>query len=173
MKKLILGLSMLFVTLGHGQTEFTITADGIYPKAITSEIGAYTTSQLYKKTIDWIEENSETHNLTIDCTAEDISIHISSLKNNAANLEKQYYNATYRVNIRFESGKYTFEPTQIQLKLNSKYDMGWEDFDLNNGSLYFKKGKPLRKYRAYLENIPKVLNELHTELDGHLKVKEN
>nr|WP_298997067.1 hypothetical protein [uncultured Allomuricauda sp.] len=173
MKKRIFGLSMLFVTLGHGQTEFAITTDGIYPKAITSEIGAITTSQLYKKVMDWIEENSETYNLTIDRATEDVSIHISSLKSNVATLEKQYYNANYRVNIRFESKKYTFEPTQIQLKLNSKYDMGWKDFDLNNGSLYFKKGKPVRKYRGYLENIPKVLNELHRELDIHLKVKEN
>ena len=95
------------------------------------------------------------------------------LKGNAVNLDKQYYNVSYRVLIDFEDGNYSFEPTEIRLKLNSKYDMGWKEFDLNNGAQFLKKGKPIRKYRSYLENLLKVLNELQIDLQAYLKSKDN
>lgn len=133
----------------------------------------FNTSQWYIKTMSWIEENSETYNLTVEHAVENASIQISFLKGNATTLDKQYYNIGYQVKISFEDGKYTFEPTEIRLKLNSKYDMGWTNFDLNDASLYFKKGKPLRRYKSYLENIPKALNELQMKLISYLKSEDN
>ena len=173
MKKLILGFSLVWVTLASGQTEFVIKEEGISPKSISVEMSAFTATQLYDNTNQWIEENSETYNLAIERAAENASIHLSSLKGNAVLVEKQYYNMEFKITIRFEAGRYSFEPTQVRLKLNSKYDMGWKDFDINNGSLYFKKGKLIRKYASYLENITVALNELHSDLSTHLKLSGN
>ena len=173
MKKLLLGICLLWTTLSYGQIEFVIAEDGLSPKTISAEMSAFNSSQLYTKTMGWIEENSETYNLSVEHVVKNTSIQISFLKRNATTLDKQFYNIGYQVKISFEDGKYTFEPTEIRLKLNSKYDMGWTNFDLNDASLYFKKGKPLRKYKSYLENIPKALNQLQMKLISYLKSGDN
>ncbi|WP_435623593.1 hypothetical protein [Flagellimonas sp.] len=173
MKKLLLGICLLWMTLSYGQAEFVIAEDGLSPKTISAEMSAFNSSQMYTKTMGWIEENSETYNLSVEHAVENASIRISFLKGNAATLDKQYYNIGYKAKIRFEDGKYTFEPTEIRLKLNSKYDMGWTDFDLYDASAYFKKGKTLRKYKSYLENIPKPMNELQVNLLSYLKSEDN
>ena len=173
MKKLLLGIFLLWTTLSYGQIEFVIAVDGLSPKILSAEMSAFNSSQMYTKTMGWIEENSETYNLSMEHAVENAYIQISFLKGNAATLDKQYYNIGNKAKISFEDGKYTFEPTEIRLKLNSKYDMGWTNFDLNDASLYFKKGKPLRKYKSYLENIPKALNELQMNLLSYLKSEDN
>ena len=161
------------MAISFGQVEFSITKDGITPRSVSSEIDSLSAAQLYLKTMGWIEENSETLNLTIDHIEENSSVQMSFLKGNATNLEKRYYNANYKVKISLEEGGYTFEPIEIRLKLNSKYDMGWKEFDLGNGELYFKKGKPIRKYKPYLEGITKTLNEFYLMLHTHLKSDKN
>ncbi|MEM9361692.1 MAG: hypothetical protein AAGA43_03605 [Bacteroidota bacterium] len=173
MRKLILYICILSTTLGFGQVEFSITEAGMTPESVSSKMGDFTVKELYSKTLSWIKENSETHNLTIDHTVENASIHISFLKGNATNLDKRYYNANYIVNLSFGKEQFTFEPIGIRLKLNSKYDMGWKEFDLSNGAPYFKKGKAIRKYKSYLEGITKSLNAFYLMLHIHLKSEEN
>ena len=56
----------------------------------------------------------------------------------------------------------------IQLKINSKYDMGWKNFDLDNCTEFFKKGKVKRKYKTYLKDISKPLNQLYLLLNKYL-----
>ncbi|MEO0901328.1 MAG: hypothetical protein AAFY00_04665, partial [Bacteroidota bacterium] len=129
MMKPILYLCMLSMAASFGQVEFSVTTDGITPKSISSEIDSLDATQLYLKTMGWIEENSETLNLKIDHIEENSSIQMSFLKGNATNLEKRYYNANYKVKLSLKEGQYIFEPIEIRLKLNSKYDMGWKEFD--------------------------------------------
>ncbi|MEM9075809.1 MAG: hypothetical protein AAGC43_02175 [Bacteroidota bacterium] len=173
MKKLIFSICFMCVFISYGQTEFAITESGLSPKYISAEMNAFTASQLYTKTMGWIAENSKKYKLSVDQTNENVSVHLSYVKGNAVILDKQYYNVDYKVKIHFGDGKYSFEPAEIRLKLNSKYDMGWKDFDLTDGASYFKKGKPLRKYRSYIENLTKALNEVQLDLFTHLKSTEN
>jgi hypothetical protein len=95
-------------------------------------------------------------------------IQFTSIKWNAVNLGDQYYIAEYSVRLSFQDGNYQFEPTTIRLKLNSKYDMGWEEFDLMDGAAYFKKGKVMKKYKSYLSDMTARLNELNLHLIEHL-----
>ena len=144
MKFLILSINLLLTSLVFSQEEFTIKENGLYPKFTSLKIDRLTKSELYNKTLKWIEENEKNHKLSVVSKIENEIIVISSIKGNAVKLDKQYFNAKYRVSIDFDTEQYKFEPIKIQLKANSKYDMGWKDMDLNNGSMYFKKQKVIR-----------------------------
>jgi len=146
-----------------------ITANGLRPKLITSRVSSLTPSEVYEKTLRWIKDNEEKYDLSVEEKVENEAIHLTSIKSNAVTLKEQYFYAKYSISISFENEQYKFEPTKIQLKLNSKYDMGWKDFDLNDGSMFYKKGKPIRKYKAYINDLVTQLNEIHIRLGEYLK----
>ena len=167
--KNLLSLSLVLLSiLVHGQEQFTIQSGGLTPKLLTFPTNQ-TPNELYQATLAWAEENKEGFKLTIISTAEGEEIQLSSVKGNAVTQSDRYFHAKYDILILLTDGQYTFQPTQIQLKVNSKYDMGWKHFDLQDTSEYFKKGKVVRKYKDYLEDLVAPLNQLHSELTAHLK----
>ena len=168
MKKLILYLNIAFTAIVFGQSEFAISENGLTPKFLSLKIDAMPKNELYKKTWTWIEENEKIYNLSVDNTIENKVIHLYSIKGNAVNLDKKYFNVKYKISISFEKGQYKFEPTEIQLSVNSKYDMGWKDLDLTNGAMYFKKEKVIRKYRSYISDMTTLLNEINIKLSSYL-----
>ncbi|WP_299552787.1 DUF4468 domain-containing protein [Seonamhaeicola sp.] len=168
-KNLILCLNLLLTVLVYGQDEFAINYKGLTPKLSISKIDSLSKSALYLKTLEWIEENETKYRLLVDSKIENEAILVILIKENAVNLNKQYYNVKYKINISFEKEQYKFEPTRIQLKLNSKYDMGWKDFDLTNGAIFFDKEKVIKKYKYYLKDITRSLNELSMQLNAGLK----
>ena len=97
---------------------------------------------------------------------------LTGIKSNAIHVGKLYYHMQYTVKISLEKGKYKFEPLKVRSRLNSKYDMGWIDFDLKNGALFFKKGRAIKKTKSYVTDIPAVLNELNANLYNYL-ITEN
>lgn len=167
MKQVLQCLVLLLSATMYGQQEFIIGADGLAPKNIASAIDQK--NELFTKTLAWIEANEEEYKLSIAEQSENVSITFSSIKGNAVTLADRYFHAKYDIQVRFEEDQLLFEPSQIQLKVNSKYDMGWKDFDLKDPSTYFKKGKVIRKYKAYLGDLVKPLNQLQLELTSHLK----
>ncbi|MEQ9301882.1 MAG: hypothetical protein RIF33_25100 [Cyclobacteriaceae bacterium] len=169
MKYLILCIGLLLTVTAYGQGDFAITTNGLEPKFCTSSIDHLASSELYEKTLTWIEENQEEYKLSIDEKIEGEMIELTSIKWNAVNLSDKYFIAHYHIRLNFEEDQYQFKPTAIQLKLNSKYDMGLEDFDLTGGEMYFKKGKVIKKYKAYLDDITALLNELNLQLNAYLK----
>jgi hypothetical protein len=170
MKKTTFLLIFLLVTAFiHSQVQFTMKENGLTPKFSTSTTDASTNNELYKKTLTWMKANEKTYNLSLDNKIENEVIDITSIKGNALSLNKQYFNVKYKIRISFEKEQYRFEPLEIQLKVNSKYDMGWKDFDLNNGALYYKKGKVIRKYRSYIQDLTVLLNEINFRLNTFLK----
>ncbi|MCA0153764.1 hypothetical protein [Winogradskyella vincentii] len=166
MKHLLFSLSVLVSISMFGQDKFEITEEGLTPKSITISSDA---SDTYTKALQWLEANTENYDITIAETIENETIQFTSTKGNATSLDKQYFNAKYSITMTFTADQYTFRPTAIDLKQNSKYDMGWKPFDLNNANPYFKKGKPIRKYRAYLSGITTPLNTLYIQLTNALK----
>ncbi|WP_411895368.1 hypothetical protein [Winogradskyella sp. A2] len=166
MKKGLLCISILCSTLVFSQEQFAITEEGLTPKTITVQ---FEKTDLYTKALQWITDHTKTYNLEVLETVENESIQFTSTKGNAVSLDKQYYNIRYTISLSFTDNQYSFETKTIDLKLNSKYDMGWKPFDQNNTAQYFKKGKPIKKYRAYLSSITATLNALHLKLANYLK----
>ncbi|MCA0132015.1 hypothetical protein [Winogradskyella alexanderae] len=160
MKQLLLCLCVLISSLVFSQEQFVITEDGLSPRFIAIDVESNT----YTKVLDWLVANMENYDITIVETIENKSIQFTSEKGNATNLDKQYFNAKYGIILHFTTNQFTFEPTAIDLKQNSKYDMGWKPIDLNAGAPYFKNGKPIRKFRAYLYGIVAPLNSLSLKL---------
>lgn len=166
-------LTLFFNTLSffviHSQDQFTIDELGLSPKSVTATIEQSSKQELYSKTLSWLEGNNETHNLSIEDKSDSQAINFTFVKGNAVNLDKQYYKAKYQVTLNFVDGSYVFKPTKIELKLNSKYDMGWKDFNLNTGAMFYRRGKVIRKYKQYLRDLTAPLNEFHNRLHAHLK----
>jgi hypothetical protein len=138
-------------------------------KFLVTKIDNSAKSELYNKTLEWVNEHENSFSLSVDDTVEGEAIHLTSLKGNAVSLDKQFFNVKYNIKISFENEQFKFEPTEIRLKLNSKYDMGWKEFSLSNGAIYFKNGKVIRKYKRYIKDITAVLNEINNQLSAYLK----
>lgn len=168
MKYLLPCIGLLMTATVYGQDEFAITANGLAPPFLTSKIDHLTKSQMYEKTLTWIEENEEAYKLSVQGKTENAAIQLTSVKWNAVNLGEKYFIARHHISLSFEDDHWKFEPTAIQLKLNSKYDMGWEDFDLTDGTMYFKKGKLIKKYKSYLDDLLAQLNEINMKLKSSI-----
>lgn len=168
MRNLILCISIFITTSAFGQGEFVIKANGLTPKFTFLEIEHLSQGELYDKALMWILENKQVYRLEVEDKTEDEMIRFTSIKGNAVNQDQRYFNAKYDISLSFEDGQCKFEPTVIQLKVNSKYDMGWKDFDFKDVSTYFKKGKVIRKYRSYIQDMTDRLNELNSQLSAQL-----
>ncbi len=151
------------------QEQFAIEATGLMPKSIRFQIPSGDSSQqLFQQTLDWIKANEKTYKLTLEETGLGTEMVLTHIKNNAVNLGDRYFHAKYDTKIQFEGSQILFEPIKIQLKVNSKYDMGWNDFDLSSGVEFFKKDKPIKKYRTYLNDLVAPINALHQALVSYL-----
>lgn len=145
-----------------GQEVFEFSEQGLSPKFKELQLENKSDSLLVANAIQWIENNKEAFNLKRIKSVSNKQIEFSSVKNNGTSLDKQYFHVKYGIELVFEDGKIKFTPKSIQLKLNSKYDMGWKDFDINDGYSFYKRGKVIRKYRKYLSDITDHLNSLFT-----------
>lgn len=169
MKKTVLILILFLTGVTEGQETFIILENGLAPKSINTEIKNLDKEKLFNNTIQWIEARKSDYNLTVENSLPNEMVQFTSFKGNAVTLGKQYFNLRYTVTVKFNDGNYIFTPTKIELKVNSKYDMGWKDFNLNTGAMFYKRGKVIRKYKKYLQDLTSALNELHSKLNGDLK----
>lgn len=160
MKKFFVCFYLLASSIIFCQEQFVFTDQGLNPTTISAE---FQNMSVYSKSLKWIKDNSETHKIKVLDSLENEMILFTASKGNAVSLDKQYFNVRYTIRLNFKESHYTFEPTEIDLKLNSKYDMGWKPFNFKDTSQYFKKGKPIKKYRAYLNGISQPLNLLHQQ----------
>lgn len=164
MRNIITFIPLVFITLAYSQNKFVFNENGLTPKYSLSNIDSTTVSELYTKTLYWIKKNYKNPEKVIDSKVKNDVIQFTGLKENAINTDKRYFNLNYTIKISFKKGQYTFEPLSIQTKANSKYDMGWKDFDLKNGSSFFKKGKAIKNTKSYVKVIPALLNDLNNSL---------
>jgi hypothetical protein len=167
-KNLTVYLSLFISFSIFGQDRFIIQPDGLSPEYVSAMIEGKHQSDLYRMTLGWLETNKQELRITIDKQVEGETIKFTSFKGNTVNYLEQYYHAEYYITIRFNEDGYQFECTEINLKLNSKYDMGWKSFDLEDASGYFKKGRIIRKYKSYVLDLPDRLNELNLGLHQSL-----
>lgn len=164
MRYLAIFMVFLWVSLAYGQNKFAFNKNGITPKYLVSHVNSLSKTELYHKTLNWIKITYENPNTEIDNQV----ILLTGIKENALQVDKRYFHLQYTVKLTFKKEVYKFEPLKVLYKANSKYDMGWKDFDLSNGEVYFKKGKAIKSTKAYVKTIPKVLNDLNTQLNQFL-----
>jgi len=160
----IFSLTILWTLGAEGQTKFTFTESGLTPESIITSIENLSATDLHNKTLNWIITTYKNPKTEIDNQV----ILLTGIKENVIQSDKQYFHMQYTIKIVFEKHQYTFEPLTIQTKANSKYDMGWKEIDLKNGAAFFKKGKPIKKTKSYVKDIPEVLNELNSSLYNYL-----
>lgn len=168
MKKIIVFIPLVFTTLIYGQTKFVFNENGLEPEYTVSNIDSFSKTVLYNKTLSWIKKSFKNPEKVIDTKIENEVIQFTSIKENTINVDKRYFHMKYTIKISFENGQYRFEPLSIKTKANSKYDMGWKEVNLKNGSKYFKRGKAIKQTKSYVKVIPEVLNELNSSLYGYL-----
>jgi hypothetical protein len=163
-------LSSFFI---FSQNKFIFNENGLVPKNIISDIASLTENKIHERTLEWIKINPKKINLVSHLTNNNNTIYLNGLEDNALRVGKQFYHLKYTVKIRFEQGKYNFEPILIQTKLNSKYDLGWTDFNIKSGYSFFKKGRVIKKTQSYVKDIPDLLNELNNDLYNYLITNSN
>ena len=147
-----------------------MTLNGIQPNELIHKVESKDAQNLYQQALNWLNTHAKKKSISIQKKTNDKIIEFDFVKNNAAGIDKKYYHAKYTIEIHFQNNEFRFSPKEIVLKLNSKYDMGWKEFDLTNGSPFFKKkGKVNRKYKDYLSGVMNPLNGISQELSFHLK----
>ena len=166
MKRVILIVALLLSQITFCQEKFSFTKGGLTPKHITSSIDNTSQEDLFQKTLSWLKENYKYAN--VETSEQENWIIFTDLKDNLINVSKRYYNSKYKIKISFEGGQYRFEPIEFSTKQNSKYDMGWEQVDLKDGSKFFKKERPIKATKSYVKKIPRLMNDLHESLYKYL-----
>ena len=168
MRQLFFLIALVHTTLSYSQDIFVFTEDGLYPEYAISKIDGLSQNKLYNKTLGWVYKTYKNPNVVISSKSENHFIFLTSLEENVINADKRVFHMRYTIKISFNNEQFKFEPIKIQFKANSKYDMGWKDFDLKNGAIFFKKGKVIKKTKSYVIDVPKVLNKLNTNLCNYL-----
>lgn len=169
MKKLLTFLFVILSIQAYSQQEFSFAIDGISPTFLGLNLGDKDTKSAYQSALEWLKNNADTYQISVVNKKPTSLLEFTSVKNNAVNLDKQYFHAEYHFSMVFEKNQMRLTPKKIRLKLNSKYDMGWKDFDLSTGSQYFKKkNKPIRKYKSYLNDLVNPMNNLAQKLANAL-----
>jgi hypothetical protein len=149
------------------QSTFTFLEKGLTPSQVSTKVNELSKTELQQQTLSWIRKNYKYATTQVDGE----SILFTDVKGNFIEVKKSYYNVKYSVKIRFEKGQFTFAPITVFTKLNSKYDMGWQPFDLKDGAAFFKRGKPIKKTKVYVKKIPDLFNEMNEGLYKALNSK--
>ncbi|MFD2726654.1 hypothetical protein [Hyunsoonleella rubra] len=168
MRSTIIIILLIFSNASYTQSKFGFNIDGLSPESLTIEAKSFSQTELYTKTLLWIKATYEHPDRTIISLIANEAIQISGIKDNAIEVDKQYFYLKYDIKISFKKGQYSFEPLSIHTKINSKYDMGWQPVDLKNGASFYKKGKVIKKTKSYVKVIPEVLNELNSSFYNYL-----
>jgi len=158
---------ILFISsLNYSQENFKYGENGLSPKFLVIKIDSLKQNQIYENAVKWIKLNFKNPDEVIETSVENEMIRFTVIKQRVLSIGKSKpidYDLKYTISISFKDGKYKFEPLSNMVKA-SDYNYGWIPFDLNNGKLYFKKGKMIEKFDQYVIRIPEFLNNLSLEI---------
>lgn len=155
---------LVFSAIGYGQDRFNFEETGLTPTTIVTELKTSGPQDAYRLVSNWIKNN----NYDLIDSLHGVSFQFRFIKENAIQEGKQTYHLRSTLQLTFDKQNYSLTPLYLETKLNSKYDMGWNEIDLKNTSKFFKNGKALKKTKSYVQQIPLALNELYTELKNVL-----
>ena len=170
MKKLLFIL-LSISALGNAQeTEFKFTKDG-FTDYVIGTVTNKTASELYKKTIDWVNITYKNPREVIKAQIENDYIRIEGFKSSMLCkkilLSNICENGRYQIEISFKDGKYKFDVISLESYLTaSQYNSGgWYPVVLTNTSYAYKESGELRSmYKNFPEEIESTFNSLNNEL---------
>ena len=149
------------------EKEFSFTKDGITDFVVTN-IDNKTQSELYKKTIDWVDVTFKNPKEVIKAQIENDYIRIEGFSKELLcfnSMGKAFYDANYVIEISFKDGKYKFDLVSITL-LNTKSE---PNIELKNMNEYYKENGNIRgTYKYFPEIIPMYFNSLNLSLRDFL-----
>jgi len=176
MKKITL-LFLLVSFISFSQESFTYGGNGLNTTFIINKVENLTQKQLFDKALLWTSGNFQNSDIAVSKKVEtNEKITFTGFRKNYINFSalgnQVYFNVRYTVAIAFKEGRYKFEITKLEKKLQGHNQKGreWTEIPLHNGSkLYDKKGNLTNLGKAETVKIPKLLNELNDGLLSHVK----
>jgi hypothetical protein len=170
MKKLLIFMLSISACVSAQETEFKFTKDGFTDYVIGS-VANKTASELYKKTIDWVNITYKNPREVIKAQIENDYIRIEGFKSSMLCkkilLSNICENGRYQIEISFKDGKYKFDVISLESYLTaSQYNSGgWYPVALTNTSYAYKESGELRSmYKNFPEEIESTFNTLNNEL---------
>ncbi|MCG8796638.1 DUF4468 domain-containing protein [Tenacibaculum finnmarkense] len=158
---------ILFISsLSYSQGNFKYEENGLSPKFLVIKVDSLKQNQVFEKAMKWIKLNYKNPDEVIETSVENEIIRFTGIEQRVLSIGKSKkidYDLKHTISISFKDGKYKFEPLNIMVKA-SDFNYGWIPFDLNNGKMYFKKGKMIKKFDQYVIKIPEFLNNLSLEI---------
>ncbi len=159
---------LIFLFLGHfgmAQNTFKLSKKGITPKQTKVLMSSNSASVLFQKTKSWIESNQK--KLSLETEKENTSLVFLSTRSDVKFSKTKSYYVKCWFSIQFKDDQYVFQPVKIEMKQNSKYDMGWKELSLENPYDFFKEIKGNKK--SFLKKISEQINDVEQDLKSSLK----
>lgn len=173
MKKSLFILIILGTFYSYAQEKFVYSIEGLSPKYLVIKIDSLKSEKLYDKSEKWIKNYYKNPEEVIDTKSENEFIRITGVKTSGLYIGSVVYDIKYNIKISFKDEKYKFEPLSVSYR-SQKFSNGWIEFDLNNGSMFFKKSdQPIKKFENFTIEIPGILNAINQELLTYLKSTED
>lgn len=162
MKNLIF-LFVFISSIATSQTTFELTKKGLSPKQISLSFANTTSEIVFEKTASWIETNKDKRKLELSKSVDSKSLKFTATQTDVRySKTKSYYVKVY-LKLDIKEKDLSLSPYKIELKQNSKYDMGWKELDLDKPYTFFKNIKGNKK--SFLNKIAHYLNELKTDIE--------
>lgn len=162
MKNLII-FFVFISSLNINQDSFEFSKKGLTPKETTIFYSNSTSEKIFYRISSWMKSNKKKlrfeinkseKNKSIDFTVTSVDVRYSRTKS--------YYPKVY-LKIDINDEELVLTPYKIELKKNSKYDMGWKELNLEQPYVFFKGKKGNKK--LFLNKIAQCLNELKSEIE--------
>ena len=175
MKKIVMLLLLVSGVMTAQETEFKFTKEG-FTDYVIGTVPNKTASELYKKTIDWINITYKNPREVIKAQIENDYIRIEGINPSMLCLKillsNNCENGRYQIEISFKDGKYKFDVTSLERYFTpSQYNSGgWYAVGLADTSYAYKESGELRStYKNYPEEIESTFNSLNNELKKTLE----
>lgn len=159
MKKIIILFFLLLTKLAFSQEiEFKLSKEG-FTDFLVIDCKNMSQSELYKKTLDWINVTYNTPSEVIKGKIENDYIRIEGFANNVISSGTKY-----QIEISFKDEKYKFDI--IKIEFISGFDGQWKEFDIINADKYVdNEGHIVRKPKVW-NRVIKYFNTLNSSLKG-------
>ena len=180
MKKIVL-LFFLFANFCLAQNEFSVNKDSGLTSYVVIVFDGKTSSELYKKTLDWINHTFKSPNDVVLAKTENEYIRFEGFKSELFCFHalgmKNCNDVKYQIEISFKDGKYKFQIVSLSdfIKPSQYITGGWRttsDMPKFASNCYKNNGDVKNMCKDYVIDVPKFFNELNSDLRNYLNGNE-
>lgn len=158
------------ITSAQDTPQFALTKDGVEPIVVI--VDSLNASQLYKKTLHWIQENYKNPLEVLKIDIKNENVRIADIKNNVWFYRNQdttfYYDVEYVFNVNFEDNK---------IRLSFEFGNTWNrsaqyvphSYCINYKKLWKQDGEVHDIYKETKPGIDQMMNEISFSLINYLR----